>query len=99
MRPPPPDLRRTWALALAALGLVLVAPFLLRWTPLAILAGVWGTLLLVALLLTVLGAIIGVAAQATVPAISVVERLLRRWVARFSPDPEGLWLYLSLIHI
>ena len=93
MRPPPPELGRTWAMALAALGLVLVAPFLLRWTPLAILADVWGTLLLVALLLTVLGAIIGVAAQATVPAISVVERLLRRWVARFSPDPEGLWLY------
>ncbi len=93
MRPPPPELGRTWAMALAALGLVLVAPFLLRWTPLAILAGVWGTLLLVALILTVLGAIIGVAAQATVPAHSLVERLLRRWVARFSPDSEGLWLY------
>lgn len=93
MRPPPPDLRRTWARGLAALGLVLVVPFLLRWTPLGILAVVWGVLLQVALILTLLGALFGAAAQATVPAMSLVERLLRRWVARFSADPEGLWLY------
>lgn len=93
MRPPPPDLRRTWALALAALGVALGAPFLLRWTPLTILAGVWGTLLQVVLILTLVGALIGAAAQATVPALSLVERLLRRWVAAFSSDPEGLWLY------
>ena len=93
MRPPPPALRRTWGRALSALGLTLTAPFLLWWTPLAILAGVWGTLLLVALILLVVGAFIGAVAQATVPAISVAERLLRRWVACFAPDPEGLWLF------
>jgi hypothetical protein len=81
-----------WGKALAALGLLLFAPFLLAWTPLAVVAGIWrGFLLLVVYGLTmafIFGALLG----AALPTLQWLERHLRAWVARFAGDPEGLWL-------
>ncbi|HJV48647.1 MAG TPA: hypothetical protein VJ549_05180 [Geothrix sp.] len=89
---PAPDKRLAWAKALGALGLLVFLPFLLLATPLAVIARLWRLFLLEAAFLFLMAVLIGAMAGAALPALVWLERHLRAWVARFSADPEALWL-------
>jgi hypothetical protein len=77
---------------LVLLGLIIFGPLLLLRTPLWGLAATWLLLLILAFWVLVWGMIIGNIAGTETRALAWVERHLRRWVARFAPDPERLWL-------
>lgn len=84
---------RIWALPVAGLVAVVLGPMLLFATPLHAVAAVWWRLLLLAAWGVVVSAFIGALASATTPPLAYLERGLRRWVARFAPAPEALWLH------
>lgn len=81
-----------WGRPMVCLALGIFAPLLLVSTPLRFLAMTWLVVLILALWVFLVGAVVGAMTRATMPALSMVERLVRRWVAWFSPDPERLWL-------
>lgn len=81
-----------WGRPMVCLALGIFAPLLLVSTPLRFLAMTWLVVLILALWLFLVGAVVGAMTRASMPALSMVERLVRRWVAWFSPDPERLWL-------
>lgn len=82
-----------WGRPLALLALILLGPLLLLPTSLARVAVGWaGLLLLTCWTLGVL-AFIGTLAGSEASILQGLERLLRRWAARFAPDPEALWIH------
>ena len=83
---------QVWGRPLGFLALLLFGPLLLLATPLSAVAVGWMILLLLAVWTFLMGALIGAMTGASMPALSIVEGLLRRWVARFFPHPECLWL-------
>ena len=83
---------RLWGRGAALLVLVLLGPLCLQRTPLALVADVWKVLLILAAWVFAVGSFIGALLHASVPAVTVAERLLRSWLARFSERPEELWL-------
>lgn len=92
MNPPSPGTWRVWGRPLVCLALLLFSPLLLFATPLPFLAMTWLVLLALATWVFLVGALVGAMAGASMPALSMLERLVRRWVAWFSPEPEQLWL-------
>ena len=89
---PARDHRLAWVKALAALGLLVVAPLLLLGTPMAVVARIWRSLLVAAAVGLLAAIAFSALAGATLPAQVWLERRLRAWVAWFSRDPEALWL-------
>jgi TPR repeat protein len=94
-RPQVPGGLRAWILGLGTLVALLGAPFLLLFTPAARLAEAWWFLLLMGSAGLLLTALIGAGARLSLPALQLAERGLRGWVARFSGNPEALWLHWS----
>lgn len=84
---------RIWAGPVAGLLALLLAPFLLYATPFTRLAEAWRWTLILAAWLFFVAAFVGALAKATTPPLAFLERGLRRWVARFAPDPQALWLH------
>lgn len=83
---------RLWGRGAALLVLVLLGPLALQGTPLAFLANAWKGVLILAAWTFAAGSIIGGLLHASVPAVTLAERLFRGWLARFSERPEELWL-------
>jgi len=81
-----------WGRPMVCLALGTVAPLLLFPTPLRVLAMTWFVVLILVVWVFLVGAVVGAMTRASMPALSMVERLVRRWVAWFSPEPERLWL-------
>ncbi len=77
---------------MAWLALAIFGPLLLLPTPLRVVAQGWLVLLTLATWVFLVGALVGAMTHASMPALSMVERLVRRWVAWCSPEPERLWL-------
>ena len=86
------DAWQLWGRGAALLVLLLLGPLCLAPTPLAIVATTWKVLLLLAAWVFAVGSFIGALLHARVPAVTMVERLFRSWIARFSDRPEELWL-------
>lgn len=84
---------RLWGPPVLLLVGVCLAPVGLLLTPLAPLAITWMMLWLLAGWLFAVASFIGALTQVSTPPIRLVERAFRRWVARFAPDPEALWLH------
>ncbi len=87
-----PSAWRTWGLPLAGLALILGGPLALLGTPLHALAMTWLGLIILALWWFLVASVLGAALQASMPPLALLERLVRRWVAWWSPEPERLWL-------
>lgn len=87
-----PTIFRTWGLPLVGLALILGGPLALWRTPLHTLAVTWLVLLVLALWMFLVAAVLGAVLQASMPPLAMLERLVRRWVAWCSPQPERLWL-------
>lgn len=87
-----PSIWRTWGLPLAGLALILIGPLGLWGTPLHALAVTWLVLILLALWWFLVASVLGAVLQASMPPLALLERLVRRWVAWWSPEPERLWL-------
>lgn len=84
--------RRAWALGAGSLLALLFGPLLLFPTPLSKLAEAWAGVLLLAFWTYLAATFIGLMARAGTPPLALLERGLRSWVARFSKNPEALWL-------
>jgi TPR repeat protein len=93
MAPPPATGLRIWAPPLAGLLALILGPLLLFPTPLHALAEAWCILLILAGWLLGVSAFVGPLARASTPPLALVARGIRRWVARFAPEPELLWLH------
>lgn len=91
--PPPVTGSRIWGPPLGALLLVVFSPLLLLPTRFAWLAMNWVMFLLLAIWIFAISAWIGAMAQAPTTALNWAELRLRRWVARFAPEPGELWLH------
>lgn len=87
------DRHLSWIKAMAALGLILFLPFLLLKTPLAPLARLWGGLWTLSLFLFFMAMLLGAMVGVELPPLVWLEGHVRGWVARFSKDPEALWLH------
>lgn len=85
--------RAAWLRALGVLALFLAAPFLLLRTPLARLGEAWIGLLLMAAWALLVAFAIAFMLWSSGAVVTWLERRLRRWVARFSPEPVALWLH------
>ncbi len=86
------DAWRLWGRGAALLVLVLLGPLGLQGTRLAIVADTWKMVLILAVWVFAVGSFIGTLLHASVPAVTMAERLFRSWIARFSDRPEVLWL-------
>jgi TPR repeat protein len=84
---------RVWGWPTLGLLLILLAPLALLWTPFHALALTWAVLLLLALWTFLISAWIGAMAGSATSGLTWLEGRLRKWVARFAPDPEVLWLH------
>lgn len=84
---------RTWGLGGGSLLALLLGPLLLLPTPLWWLAEAWTGLLLLAAWMLLTAAVVGWLAKASAPPLALLERGLRRWVARFDRDPGTLWIH------
>lgn len=82
-----------WGRPLGLLALILLGPLLLLPTPLAWLGMGWALLLVLGIWTLAILALIGAMVGTATPILLHLERGLRAWVARFAPDPEGLWLH------
>lgn len=87
-----PSVGRTWGPPLVGLALILGGPLALWRTPLHTLAFTWLVLLFLALWGFLVAALVGAMLQASMPPLAMLERLVRRWVAWCSSEPEHLWL-------
>ena len=83
---------RVWGRPLVCLTLLIFCPLFLMFTPLRVIGLTWLVLLILAAWVFAVGSFVGAVAGASMPALSMVERLIRTWVAGFSPEPELLWL-------
>lgn len=81
-----------WGRPLGWLALILLGPLLLLPTPLAPLALGWATLLALVIWGIGVAAVIGAMVGTTTPVLMHLERGVRRWAARFAPDPGALWI-------
>ncbi len=86
------DAWRLWGRGVVLLAVLLLGPLCLQPTPLAFVANVWKVILVLAAWVFAMGSVIGAMLHASNPAISLVERLWRWWIALFSSRPEELWL-------
>ncbi len=86
------DAWRLWGRGAALLVLVLLGPLGLQGTRLAIVADTWKMVLILAVWIFAVGSFIGALLHASVPAVTMAERLFRSWIARFSDRPSELWL-------
>lgn len=82
-----------WVRPLGLLAVILFGPLFLLRTPLSWLAASWAGLLLLTFWTLGTLAFIGALAGSEASVLLGLERLLRRWVARFAPDPEALWIH------
>lgn len=83
---------RTWGPPLLALAGIAVGPLLLAGTGWDGVAKAWALLLVLAGWTLAVASLVGLLAGARHPPVFLLERGLRVWVARFSPDPGRLWL-------
>lgn len=89
---PPTGGARIWAKPLLLLAALALGPLALLPTPLGKPAVVWLWLEVGAAWAILMLALVKALAGDATPPLALPERLLRRWVARFAPDPEALWL-------
>lgn len=82
-----------WSRPLLLLALILLGPLFLMPTPLRPLGLTWAILLVMAAWGLGVTALVGTIVGTESPVLPWLERMLRIWVARFAPDPEGLWIH------
>jgi hypothetical protein len=84
---------RAWGLGVASLLGLILGPLLFFLTPLWRVAMAWTGLLILAAWMLLMAAIVGWLAKASTPPLTLIERGLRSWMARFAPEPTALWLH------